>query len=487
MYRIRLIIRIKQLLLYRHTYKNRSENVSRMDRVIFIMCLPMCVSLLIPRSCPSDLDYGSVSVYSQELDRSTAQSYFAALDKANLYMVNYILIDTGTYSCTYQTVCAGYACGAGHTYATCTGYYWFTPLIYYTWIPIISQPGEIGSDITDSGKVFDGSEIFYSTGVELTGPSTVGNPSDSQNTFRNRFWAAAPNIVLSDSNSHRNFFRYRFGGLYVNVSGICSNGQYAETAVPYVNGFYVVIPNCLPCVAGTWATCKSNTSCTYHVYGIGMSRSTWIYILNVHKDDINVPVGSTQTLVGQCYPCTDSGGAQTHYGFTGVTIYGFDVANHQMPVFCPGGSFPPVPCAPGSVAFVIPQTGYATDCVCSPGFYGNNYTVDTSSNFVSYANIKYPSVTCNVCNPGYYCVDGYAQPCPLGTYSSFTGMSICSPCTTAPCPDSATFRPLCPKGSTQDALVCISCLLCSNLGSKDPKAQYCLLIDRFNFSNVYLN
>jgi len=238
------------------------------------------------------------------------------------------------------------------------------------------------------------------------------------------------------------------------------------------------------CEPGTWLTCSTpDYNCRYHVpRDFDMLAppaggfNSWVQnVLIQYRDPINALPDYPPPIAGRCFPCNESIGRQ-HYGKVLDIVPVRDGSTiTQMNYRCAGGALAPQRCGLNQAA-VVDARGYATQCVCSDGFFRNSSHNDA----------------CDFCPAGFYCTthlnNQYGadsqRACPDGTYS-FAGSSACTQCTTQDCPDPSQSRVRCMQLSStaktdgqlnfqRSDAICEDCSKCIELGYKKADAMPCL-------------
>ena len=235
------------------------------------------------------------------------------------------------------------------------------------------------------------------------------------------------------------------GGKYCNASGLlqptgnCDEGYFCPEGSTNSSSYLCSTGHYCPASSGSPTPCPAGTYSSMK----GLARAA----------DCTV-----------CTPgnyCIDEGLSQV----SGLCSGGF---------YCPGGNLSPNPsmyvCEPG---FVCPegssapqscssgtftnQTGQSSCQQCPPGFYC--LPVDINNITLAY----------QPCPQGYYCPPGTGidwKPCPLGTYSNTSGLSVETECT--PCPGGYYCSEL---HSAAPADMCHAGYYC-NIGSSQPEPSY---------------
>lgn len=177
----------------------------------------------------------------------------------------------------------------------------------------------------------------------------------------------------------------------------CGNGYYASDYLQIdPNGFVTSKSQCLPCRPGTWLTCQHDSSCAYD---IPTAPGDFDGGQQIYR-----PPGLDP--VGDCFSC-ETAGNKMHYGQTNRKLWLNKGASDPLKWYCPGGAEPPVLCEP---PFSGSNSNH-TFCTCKPGEFrtgGEN--------------------PCQVCPPGFMCLDGLLMQCPDDTYQAQSGASECIPC-----------------------------------------------------------
>ena len=261
------------------------------------------------------------------------------------------------------------------------------------------------------GSVGFGTTLTIQSPAYFTVPLIPKNKDQlSLNNFAicNPFTQPECTVCVRDNRGVESFVKvYRDDKMLLNVQCVmmeqvdcgvssCSNGRYSTTYLKRDSrGFLLSKNECLPCKPGTWLTCIDVANCGYDV---PETPGTFEGGEQIYRIKGQEPVGS-------CFTCETAGNSKQHYGMTNKAI-GIEESDASK-WYCPGGDLPPVKCQP-------PYSGSnsnRTACSCPAGSF-NRGGVDP----------------CEVCPPGYSCLDGLQQECPNNYYQDQSGASECLQC-----------------------------------------------------------
>ena len=258
----------------------------------------------------------------------------------------------------------------------------------------------------------------------------------------------------------------------------CPEGQVTPTPVQFIcsEGYFCPNQSSLPqpCPAGTYqdevmqAECKACPAGYYCSNATGPVINFEMYNCpqgyycpegTRYSTEFPCPLGTFSNLTGLnsssfCNPCTagdvcDENGLSGPSNVCGAGYFCVSGASQTAPVegpttgictvghYCPPGTDIPMPCLPGTFSN---YTGLSTPEQCSPCTTGSycieHGLVEPTGPCMEgyYCPLGAINSTDTLCPPSYYCVHGSSSPspCPVGTYSSLSGLVSTSECSQCP-------------------------------------------------------